>query len=48
MPGSHTEIGPWRNSSGWKDDAGTWLVSVSFSTASLANPYAAPPPSTPP
>jgi len=46
MPGSQTEIGPWRNSSGWKEAAGTWLVSVSFRTASLARPWAAPPPST--
>ena len=46
MPGSQTEMGPWRNSRGWNAEAGTWLVSVAFRTASLARPWAAPPPST--
>ena len=46
MPGSHTEIGPWRNSSGSYAAVATWLVSVSFRPHSAAIPYAGPPPRT--
>ena len=44
MPGSQTEIGPWRNSSGSYALVGTWLVSVSFRPHSAAIPNAGPPP----